>query len=229
MKTQENIANEFDEFAKDYTNDMIRCVPYYLELINSFSKHLPKNFQPTSVLDIGCGNGNTTAQLVSLFPNATYTLLDASSEMIELCKKRFKNHTIICENNYFKNFNFKENTYDLIIAGFSIHHCNEQEKQDLFKNIYKSLKKGGLFSCSDLMITKTNPNHFNLLKKWENFVINNYPNREKWEWLMDHYATFDNPTDYQKQIEWLTAVGFTKITLPFQEENYWVHLQAQKI
>lgn len=228
MKIQENIASEFDEFAKDYTNDMIRCVPYYLQLMKSFSSYFPKNFQPASILDIGCGNGNSSAQLTSLFPEATYTLLDASSEMIELCKKRFKSYSIICENKYFKDFHFKENTYDLVIAGFSIHHCNEEEKQDLFKNIYKSLRKGGFFSCSDLMISKTNTNHPELLKNWETFVINNYPNREKWEWLMEHYDTFDKPTDYQKQVEWLTNIGFKQITFPFQEENYWIHIQALK-
>lgn len=227
MKLGENIASEFNEFAKDYTNDMIRCVPHYEKLISSFTEYLPEGFSPSSILELGSGNGNVTAALLQHFPKANYTLVDASKEMIDLCKLRFKDFSMSYSNSYFNEFDFNKNQYDLVVAGFSLHHCNEEEKQVIFKNIYASLKPNGIFSCSDLMISKKSPEHSGLLKKWEAFVLNNYPNREKWEWLMEHYNTFDQPTNYNTQIDWLKKVGFSKVHTPFREE-YWTYLQAIK-
>ncbi len=123
MTTGKNIALEFNEFSKNYTNDMIGCVPHYLQLVSSFVKSLPANFNPNSILDLGCGNGNITAQLVSYFPNATFTLVDASSDMIDLCRNRFRGYDFIYTNKYFKDFLFNTENYDLVVAGFSLHHC----------------------------------------------------------------------------------------------------------
>lgn len=227
MKIQKNIALEFNAFSKDYTRDMIACVPHYSELISSFVKHLPRNFSPMSILDLGSGNGNVTAQLLPHFPNAEYTLVDASAEMIELCKNQFADYNFNFYNCYFKDFDFFEEEYDLVVAGFSLHHCDEIEKQALFKEFFKSLRIGGIFSSSDLMISKTNPDHPLLLEQWKQFVHVNFPDGEKWAWLMEHYETFDKPTDYSIQMKWLKDAGFRKVEFPFRE-NYWAYFQATK-
>ena len=227
MEIGKNIAIEFNDFSKNYTNDMIGCVPHYLQLISSFAKYLPDNFNPQAILDLGSGNGNITAQLIPYFPNATFTLIDASAEMIDLCCNQFNDYDIVYVNKYFKDFLFKKESYDLIVAGFSLHHCDENEKQSIFNSINNSLKKGGIFSYSDLMISKTNPDHPMLLEKWKEFVNTNFSDGEKWTWLMKHYETFDKPTDYLVQLEWMRNAGFKNIQIHFKEE-YWVHLQAEK-
>lgn len=227
MEKGKNIALEFNEFSKNYTNDMIGCVPHYLELVSSFVKHLPENFNPTSILDLGCGNGNITAQLIKYFPKATYTLVDASPEMIELCRNQFKDYDINYYNKYFQDFLFTPESYDLIVAGFSLHHCDNTEKQSIFKDINSALKKGGIFSYSDLMISKTNPDHPKELEQWNKFVNISFPDGEKWAWIMEHYEAFDKPTDYLVQIEWLKNAGFSNIQIPFRKD-YWVNLQAVK-
>ena len=227
MKIGDNIALEFNEFSKNYTEDMINLVPHYLDLLSSFVKYLPDHFTPLSILDLGSGNGNITAQLIPHFKNASYTLLDASSEMIDLCKNRFKEYSLNYVNKYFKEFSFQEESYDLIVAGFSLHHCDESEKQSIFKKLHSSLKKGGIFSYSDLMINKTNPDHPNLLEQWKKYVLSNTSNQQKWTWLMEHYEAFDKPTDYETQSQWLSDAGFSNIQFPFRK-GYWAHLQAIK-
>jgi len=227
MKIKDTIAEEFSEFSKNYNDDMIGCVPYYLKLMSCFTKALPEKFKPTHILDLGCGNGNVTSQLLQSFPDANYTLLDASQEMLRLCKKRFENYTVEYVESYFNNFDFKEKKYDLIVAGFSLHHCNSNEKKELFQKIHKSLKKDGIFSCTDLMISKNNPEHPTLLKEWKVFVDSNFPNGEKWNWLQEHYNEFDKPDNYKDQIEWLQNTGFSTIEITMTED-YWTHLQAIK-
>lgn len=206
---------------------MIGCVPYYLELMSYFTENLPKGFKPKQILDLGCGNGNVTARLLKKFPHATYTLVDASQEMIALCKKQFQTYTINCVESYFQDFNFKEQNYDLVVAGFSLHHCNSNEKRMLFSKIYNSLLKGGILACSDLMISKKDPEHEYLKEQWNLFVHKSFPDGEKWQWLMEHYGEFDKPDNFFNQKRWLRDAGFSHIT-DTTHENYWVHFQAKK-
>jgi len=202
-------------------------VPHYSKLVSAFTSYLPKNFIPKYILDLGCGNGNVTSKILQLFPESNFTLLDASQEMITLCKARFKTYKVKYVKSYFNDYRFKSDYYNLITAGFSLHHCDSEEKKSLFKRIYKSLKKGGVFSFSDLMVNKNKPEHSKLLKEWEAFVNRNFPDGEKWEWLMEHYNEFDYPDDYTDQMQWLKEAGFTIINLPFKE-NYWINIQAVK-
>lgn len=227
MKSNKDIGLEFNEFSKNYTNDMIGLAPHYLDLVSCFNKHLPENFNPKTILDLGCGNGNITARLLQHYPNASYHLVDASAEMIGLCQKQFSDYKVSYANTYFKDFNFQEGTFDLIVAGFSLHHCEDNEKRTVFRNIYDALKKNGIFSYSDLMISKTNPDHPKVLEDWGDLVNTNYPDGEKWAWVMEHYEKFDRPTDHTLQIKWLKNAGFTRIQIPFQA-GYWIYLQAVK-
>ncbi|MDX1761972.1 MAG: class I SAM-dependent methyltransferase, partial [Christiangramia sp.] len=216
MKHGSDIGLEFNEFSKNYTDDMLRCVPHYMDLVESFVKFLPEDFKPKTILDLGCGNGNITTQLLHKFPNAQYTLVDASAEMIQLCRNQFSGFKVTYENTYFKDFSFKESAYNLIAAGFSLHHCNNAEKRSLFRKIHASLKEGGLFLYSDLMINKSSPDHPELLEEWGSFVNSNFPDGEKWQWVMEHYDKFDKPTDLNEQLDWLRSVGFKKIQTPFR-------------
>lgn len=227
MRIEDNIANEFNIFSVNYTNDMIRCVPHYLKLTSAFTDGLTKGFAPRNILDLGCGNGNVTSQLLQLFPESNYTLLDASPEMINLCKNLFKGYSIEYITSYFKGYTFKEDYYDLITAGFSLHHCNSEEKKTLFQSIYRSLKKEGLFGCSDLMMNKNRPEHSKLLKQWKDFVARSFPDDEKWKWLMEHYEEFDKPDDYVDQLKWLEQAGFKNVTLT-THDSYWAHIRAIK-
>ncbi len=228
MSTEKNIALEFNEFSKNYTGDMIACVPRYMDLVNSFVKELPENFQPGNILDLGCGNGNITAKLISEFPDANYLLVDASAEMISICRKQFQKYKVRYANTYFKDFEFKTDTFDLVVAGFSLHHCEDAEKQQMFRKIYTSLKPGGRFLYSDLMISKDHPDHPELLKTWKDFVSKTFPDGEKWDWIMEHYEAFDRPANYQDQVEWLRNSGFADIEIPFKD-GYWIFLQAVKL
>jgi ubiquinone/menaquinone biosynthesis C-methylase UbiE len=228
MELKDTIVNEFNEFSKNYTNDMIGFVPHYLDLVEAFALYLPEGFKPKKILDLGCGNGNVTSRLLQLFPDADYTLLDASQEMLTLCRESFRSSSMTYIESYFKDYNFKEGQFDMVIAGFSLHHCNSDEKQDLFKKIHKTLTFGGLFACSDLMINKEKPEHTALLEHWRAFVFGNFSSHEKWKWLMEHYDEFDKPDDYNDQIAWLKAAGFKKTGIP-AKYDYWVHLQAFKL
>ena len=224
---KDNIAEEFNAFSKNYTEDMTRCVPHYLELLNHFKKHIPKDFHPKHILDLGCGNGNVTHTLSELFPQANYTLVDASQDMIDLCKHRFTSLNVNYANSYFNDFEFNSNKYDMVAAGFSLHHCSTEDKLTIYKKIYNGLKPEGIFTCSDLMINKNDVEHKEHLKNWKVFVDKNFPDGEKWSWLMEHYNEFDNPNNITNHLHWLKQAGFRQFSFNAYDNN-WTHFKAIK-
>lgn len=228
MRIGTTISEEFNEFSINYTSDMIGCVPYYLFLMDAMIADLPRGFKPDSILDLGCGNGNVTANLIRTFPDSSYTLLDASPEMIALCARRFEGYQVTYKTCYFSEYDFPENSFDMITAGFSLHHCSAEEKRELFRKIFGSLKKGGVFGCSDLMIGKQHPAHPQLLESWKAFVHKQFPDGEKWDWLMEHYAEFDKPDHSDDQIKWLKDAGFNAVSLNAKDE-FWAHIRAVKL
>ncbi|GAX59787.1 SAM-dependent methyltransferase [Candidatus Scalindua japonica] len=98
------------------------------------------------VLDIGCGSGRTTAILKNL--SRDYVGLDYSSEMVESCRRRFKDvHFIhgdvreMCE--------FKEGEFDYVMFSFNgLDSINHEGRLKGLKEIRKVLKQNGLFVFS---------------------------------------------------------------------------------
>ena len=227
MKLQENIAREFDLFSNDYTRDMTNCVPYYVPLMRSIVDSVPTEFGPRRILDLGCGNGNLTGMILERFPDARYTLVDASPEMLRICRERFPDADLDFFEAYFKDYHFEPGSFDMVTGSFSLHHIDSAEKEELFKEIYLGLRTGGLFASCDLMIHKSHSDHPALLAEWDAFVNGNHDDGEKWKWIMEHYDAFDRPDHYEDQIRWLEEAGFSSVRITFQK-GYWISLQATK-
>lgn len=227
MKLQDNIVSEFDRFAEDYTRDMRKMVPYYDQLMTTFTACLDESFSPHTILDIGCGNGNVTHQLLTRFPNARYLLTDASPEMLRNCKERFPNTDISYHEVFFQDMMFDDSSFDLIAAGFSLHHLKADEKRDLFKKIFKWLRPNGLFLSSDLMISKNDADHPELLQSWESYARERGTTDEEWNWIMEHYDTYDHPHNHPSQLQWLRDAGFSDISKAW-DQGHWICMKAIK-
>ena len=227
MKVKDSIAAEFDQFSGNYTEDMTKCVPHYPKLLSCFADCLPDDFSPDAVLDLGCGNGNVTALLLNKFPHAHYTLLDASPEMLALCKQRFTGNNVTCIERYFRDYHFPQCRFDLITASFSLHHLDSGEKQWIFPILFEALKPGGLFTCSDLMISKQHDQYETLCEEWRLFVDSHYPDGEKWKWLTEHHRIYDHPEDYETQKRWLLRAGFREIRIGWND-GYWMYFTSMK-
>lgn len=96
--------------------------------------------QPSRVLDLGCGPGNSTSALVRHFPNAEILGVDASEEMLQKAKK---DHPELRFQECFlpQGLDDLSGTYDLIFSNACIHWIPEQEA--LLKAVFEKLSAGG--------------------------------------------------------------------------------------
>ena len=118
-----------------------------------------------NILEIGCGNGGGLINIGKNFPLSKFIGIDFSAKNIKKCKK----------NNTYTNINFNvdnaehlftcnDNSYDIVINVESS-HCYENI-QKFYNNVYRVLKKDGIFCYTDFAQT-------NSWKHLEELIINN--------------------------------------------------------
>lgn len=164
---------------------------------------MPENIQ--KILDLGAGTGLELIELFKRFPNVNVTAIDISEKMLERLKERDFSDKVktICGN--FFDVDFDDN-YDAVISTSALHHFLIVDKGKLYKKVYDSLKKGGVFSNSD-KIVETNQEE-KAAVKFYNENINKKPH-------------IDTPLSIEHEIEILEKVGFKNISISnVEKENY---------
>lgn len=100
---------------------------------------IPENWEPSTMLDIGCSTGKRTYELAVKFPNSKITGIDPLDDKIEFAKQNFS--TISFEKTSF--MAFRPNTYDLIVANASLQWMVPLYEH--LKKIEACLNKDGIF------------------------------------------------------------------------------------
>jgi len=203
------IKEQFNYIAEKYDNQRKYFIPCFDDFYTrsvSLLKYYNNNFK--NIIDLGAGTGILTKIIYEMYPNANYTLIDISKDMLKIAKERFMG---------IDNFNFLEYNYvddipvnncDLICSALSIHHLDDKEK--LYNNIYSKLNKNGCFINLDQFISKSEEIN-NLYNTWWYDYINNSEIKpeDKEAWLERKKLDKENTID--ETIKLLKKSGFDKI------------------
>ena len=201
MKT-EHLRKQFDLVAKEYDIQRRIYIPcyedYYLTMVAFISKYIK---QPNSILDLGAGTGLLTKYIYDHFPDAKYTLIDVSEQMLSVAKERFKGLT---------NFNFIiadysseifKNTYDLVISGLSIHHLSNNNKQSLFNKVFHLLPQDGWFVNFDQFNAESVVINNMYNEWWYNLIRNSDLSKEEYDkWLERRELDQENTIEESKSM-----------------------------
>lgn len=133
---------------RDYELDTwSRCSPSYNKTWATLtSETLPLLISKTnidssvSVLDIGCGAGNSTKKISETGANVIG--IDFSEKMISEASAAHSD--IVFKQSDAENIPLEDNTMDIVIANFIVHHLPEPNK--VFKEINRVLKPNGKFA-----------------------------------------------------------------------------------
>ncbi len=224
------VREEFNQLSGRYTEVISRWLPHYRQLTGGLMEFLPAGFKPERILDLGCGNGNVTALLMQRYPDAAYTLLDASEDMLQLCEQRFGGKLQLeTVTSFFQEAALPEQHFDLITAGITLHHLKGPEKAAVFQKIYHWLRPGGYFTLSDLCIDRKNKAHNQaVMQHWEAGARALGTTDEEWAHVMDHHASLDFPDSINDHLDWLRKAGFAQAAVPWQSEDAWAVLQCRR-
>ncbi len=129
LETWTRCSSSYNDTWATLTNETL---PLLISKANINSK--------TSVLDIGCGAGNST-NLISQ-NTADVIGIDFSERMIDKAREVYPNITF--KSSDAEDIPLEDNSVDVVIANFVIHHFAEPNK--VFKEINRVLKSNGKFA-----------------------------------------------------------------------------------
>ena len=223
MTTNVN-ANElnYDSYETEkYDLDIVRSIPGHVKLHKKITKILMKHSQETKIkkiLELGIGTGLTSEKIFKIIPNTQLIAIDFSKTMLEGAKKRLSQHNVKFIKGDYSKLEFEKNI-DIIISVIGIHHQNNDGKKKLFKKIFKSLKKKGIFIFGDLVTYKDQIKAaYNDAKHYAYLVKNAQDEESLKEWA-HHHKFLNQLAPIEDQIKWLKKMGFNQIEIVYNKFN----------
>lgn len=155
-------------------------------------------------LDLGCGSGRDSAELLKR--GWRVDALDSDLPTLEAARDFFQNDlkNLSFIHADFSDLSLADEKYDLVNASYSLPFCPPPKFHKMWKEIFQSLKVGGILSCELFGIYDT-WNDQSLAPKERSFFT-----REEVEGLFSPYKLeflkeeeFDGPTFSLKEKHWL--------------------------
>ena len=217
----EDIKRQFNAVSEVYDRqrrELIPCFDEFYKVSVEISKQI-KN--PKKILDLGAGTGLMSAFFFETYPEAEFTLVDLSEEMLNKAKDRFVNFSNF---NYkvedFSELNFEAETFDLIISGLAIHHLDDSLKKKLFQKVEKFLKKDGWFINADQVLGKNKISEKIYTETWKNKVLENKNLTKEEKESAFERIKLDKMSSLENQLKWLEETGLQSPNCYYQYYNF---------
>ena len=141
-----DIQKQFNLVANEYDKNRRKFIPcfddFYIDTTGLIAHNIAT---PKTVLDLGAGTGLLSQFWMQHYPTAKFVLVDIADEMLDIARKRF----LGIENVTYQVLNYTNELpcgeFDVVASALSIHHLEDEDKQNLFAQIYNHLPSGGLF------------------------------------------------------------------------------------
>lgn len=210
-------AIEFIENADHYIVERRRLLQIMKHVYHHFI--FGKTKRPVQIMDIGCGDGILTQELLKIDAHIEATLIDGSSKMIEQAKIRLKAYTNL---NFIKCTlqelieNDLNNTYNLVVSSLAIHHLSMRQKESLFKYIYDHIDLNGLFLNIDTVKAPSYDLEEFYLELWREWIsekeVDHKPD-ESYRHIPDRYKKNpdNNPDTLKDQLTALKLIGYKNV------------------
>lgn len=136
---KESVKKDYDIIADQYAEEFGK-VYEDIEVIEAFLDKLKPN---SKILDLGGGTGKLTDLFIKKGHEAI--CYDFSKEMMRKAKEFYPDLPYILDDIVNMKKHFKNNTFDGIIAFYSLFHIPKEEVQKVFASINDLLKNNGIF------------------------------------------------------------------------------------
>jgi tRNA (cmo5U34)-methyltransferase len=132
--------------------EMVRAeIPAYDELEDELAAST-SSIQARSILDLGCGNGETARRVLVRHPGATVVGVDSSPEMVRNARALVPGATFGISR---LEDPLPAGPFDLVVSAFAVHHLPPDDKRGLFARIAGVLATGGRFALLDVVVPRS--------------------------------------------------------------------------
>jgi tRNA (cmo5U34)-methyltransferase len=225
METFSDSSWAKEEFSKNY---LAKADIYIVErrkmfrLVTSFCGYFFGGRKGISLLDLGCGDGMLTEEILKIDTTVSGTLVDGSGPMLQKARERL--HTY--HNLHFVEASFQEllrgkvilSDFDFCLSSQAIHHLDMKDKASLFKYIQSHLRAGGSFVNVDVVRAPTNELqewYYAMWRDWMHGMFARHNVKDEMpQDVITRYkdpASMNTPDTLEAQLEALTEAGFRDV------------------
>lgn len=141
-----NMEEQFNRIAREYDAGRRKFIPCFEDYYESTTAFVAANIPaPKRILDLGAGTGLLSLFYLRHFPHVEYVLVDVADEMLKVARERFSGMANVRYRVEDYSKSLPEGDFDLIVSALSIHHLEDECKQELFRRIYAKLPENGWF------------------------------------------------------------------------------------
>jgi tRNA (cmo5U34)-methyltransferase len=142
------------ETAQNYRRIANFIIPSRKEILSTIAQ-LATAFVPEQprIMDLGCGYGDVTAEILKFKPHASICMVDFSDEMLRLAGERFDGDTNVKIIKHDLNngipVSVMSEPFDVVVSCLALHHLEFGNRIKLYSGIAKVLREGSVFINGD--------------------------------------------------------------------------------
>ncbi|MCE9678877.1 class I SAM-dependent methyltransferase [Shewanella sp. AS1] len=216
--TQDEITALFDQQAANYDNQWVKTAPirHCLHLLlGSLFAELPTQ---AKILCVGVGTGDELLYLAEKFPEFSFTLVEPSGPMLEVCRQRAEQEGITFRCDFYQGYVESISTEVLhdaatcfLVSQFML---DTEQRRGFFTEIARRLKPNGLLASTDLASDINSPEYQVLLSAWMNMMSSAELTSEVIERMRSAYANDVGVLEPSAVATIISSAGF-KLPVPF--------------
>jgi tRNA (cmo5U34)-methyltransferase len=190
-------------------------------LLRSFMSHFLSSAGSRHLLDLGCGDGVLSEELLQIDGSLSVTLLDGSDDMLSKARQRLEKFGDF----RYVRASFQEllekdvltDRYDFAVSSMAIHHLTLSEKTRLFKKIHALLQDGGYFVNIDVVLPPTEALdqwYMELWREWMDYTKSNLGIEDEASVdIIKRYKDLgeNKPDTLEDQLKALKEIGFSDV------------------
>ncbi|MOA07875.1 tRNA (cmo5U34)-methyltransferase [compost metagenome] len=142
--------------------------------------------------------------------------------MLEMAKKRFDgyNNVSYVLGDYTNYVEYdSQNKYDFIVSALSIHHLNDEDKVELYQNVYENLKDGGIFVNADQVLGSTLFLESLYTSDWRQKVEASDLSRDEIDAAYER-TKLDQMGSLESQIKAMQQIGYLDVDCVYKNYNF---------
>ena len=212
----DRVKQHFQQEAIEFDEIIRKLIPHYEQMIEALISIIPfSNDNRFNVIDLGCGTGAVSKAIADKFPNAIFTCVDLSENMLQMAKTKLGDQADYIEAD-FNTFEFSQQ-YDLIVSSLALHHLvTDEDKLTFYKKINGALTPGGQFTNIDIVLGSSDALQRVYLDKWKAFMAEHISQEEIEQKWMPKYAGEDHPASMMTHLDMMRSCGFKAIDIVYK-------------
>ena len=190
---------------------------FHREIIQAAKKSLDESrtHDLIRIFDLGCGDASMALPLLSVEQVLSYVGCDLSQPALDIAHQHLIDkgipHQCICDDMLKVASEQPDESIDLVLSSYALHHLNSLQKQQIVRDVVRMLKPGGCFFLIDIF-REAEEDRPAYIRNYMSYLRSNWTNLSKnsQDLIVDHAAEYDFPESNEFYTTLCLKNGFEK-------------------